>query len=139
MKAFLLKTVKRLRKEASWRSSELKKTCVQLIAILSDDPAAREAENTDVHDIELRAGAPASVVSDVADPYFYVLRAALESRQTRLMDISLDALHYLIEHDYLKGKEVLDEVSGMTLMDDVIETVCRCEDEYDEVIQLQVT
>ena len=136
MKAFIVKTVKRLKKEASWRSSELKKICVDLIDSIGDDLNTKEGANTDEHDLEPTATVPLSF--DTADPYVYVLKAALESRQSRLMDIALDVLHYLIEHDYIKGKGIVNEATQMTLMDDIIEAVCKCEDEYDEVIQLQV-
>jgi hypothetical protein len=136
MQAYLLKTVKRLKKEASWRSSDLKKLCVELITALGDDPNAKEGVNTDEIDHNVEKGPP--VVFDSADPYMHIFKVACESRQSKLIDIALDAIHYFIEHDFLKGKGIVDEENGLTLMDDIIETVCKCEDEFDEVIQLQV-
>lgn len=136
MKAYIVKTVKRLKKEASWRSSDLKKVCSDLLTQLGDDGAVREGDNTD--EPVATTSTETSDVPDTADQYVYLLKAALESRQSRLMDIGMDALHYLIEHDYLQGRSIINEDTQMTLMDDIIETVCKCEDEYDEVIQLQV-
>lgn len=137
MRAYLLKTVKRLKKEASWRSSDLKKSCIELVSAL-EDSAEAEGTNTEQSIDEESTRASLSPSLDSADPYAYILKSALESRQSRLMDIALDALHYLIEHDYLKGKQVLNPETNFTLLDDILETVCKCEDEYDEVIQLQV-
>lgn len=135
MRAYLLKAVKRLKKEASWRSADLKKQCIELVSVLEGSAEAEGANTDEVVIEEARSAAP---LFDSADPYAHIFKAALESRQSRLMEISLDALHYLIEHDYLKGKEVVNPETNLTLMDDILETVCKCEDEYDEVIQVQV-
>ena len=133
MKAYLVQAAKRLKKEASWRASELKTLCVNLIKEL--DVEIPPSPNTD-EPIETKP--ELSPALDSADPYFYVFKAACETRQARLVEIALDALHYLIEHDFIKGREVIDEENQLTLMDDIIVTVCKCEDEYDEVIQLKV-
>jgi Dimerisation and cyclophilin-binding domain of Mon2 len=154
MKAYLLRTVKRLKKEANWRSSDLKKKCIELMEKLDDthevsntetDPVSA-AEQTDEATGETTAAGggdsnfstPIPSDVDTADPYTYILKSALESKQSRLMDIALDALNYLLEHDHIKGKEIINTETQSTLMDDILETVCKCEDEYDDVIQVQV-
>jgi hypothetical protein len=133
MQAYLLKTAKRLKKEASWRFTDLKKLCVDLISQISDEN--EPSPNTD-EPSDASTSPPPSF--DSADPYFFILKAACETRHARIVDIALDALHYLIEHDFLRGKQIIDAENQLTLMDDIIETVCKCEDDYDEVIQLQV-
>eukprot|EP01038_Epipyxis_sp_PR26KG_P008429 gene8429-11403_t len=137
MESYVLKTLKRLRKEAPRRFKDLRIICDELIVALSEKEKANGAENQD---------------SD-ADKYFEPLEAACETKQARLMDIALDALHFLIEHGYLRGKRKLQstmasnseegdnegkEEYSKTLMDSVVETVSKCSDEYDEVVQLQV-
>lgn len=134
MKAFLVQAAKKLKKEASWRASELKTLCGNLIKELGEE--IPPSPNTD-EPAEVKPEPPPTL--DWADPYFYVFKAACETRQSRLIEISLDALHYLIEHDYIRGRDIIDEENQLTLMDDLIVTVCKCEDEYDEVVQLKVT
>ena len=108
---------------------------------------------------------------DEVEPCVSLLLHACDTRITKLMEISLDALHYLIgnitlywdiytrsrimcvlllsiylEHGYLRGQrershglhdETLKTLPGSFMLQ-VIETVSRCSDEYDDAVQLQV-
>ena len=99
-----------------------------------------------------------------AAKYFEPLRLACESKQPRLMEISLDAIHYLIgmlsiivylhfyslylEHGYLRVQTASNVLHGesqtesekekQSSMELLIKTVSSCADEYDEVVQLEV-
>jgi hypothetical protein len=128
MEAFVLKTVRRIRKEAPRRLKELRAVCDELIEVLSSRSQEQLAEDGS------------------ADKYFNILEAACESKNTKLMEIGLDAIHFLIEHGYLRGTAQLQMEAGegregerRTLMDHVIDTVTRCSEEYDEAVHLQVS
>ncbi|KAJ1434054.1 hypothetical protein B484DRAFT_477107 [Ochromonadaceae sp. CCMP2298] len=137
MEAFVLKTLRRLKKESPRRFKELRDVCDEMIATLTEkDKAADKESRTD------------------ADQYFEPLEMACQTRQPRLMEISLDAIHFLIEHGFLKGKRVVTSrrpvdasqdtegeskpVPLMALTDLIIETVSNCSDETDDGVQLQV-
>jgi hypothetical protein len=84
-----------------------------------------------------------------ADKYFSILEASCDSKSAKLMEVGLDAIHFLIEHGYLRGTALLEAGQGQgqggqegerrTLMDHVIDTVTRCSEEYDEAVHLQVS
>ncbi len=56
------------------------------------------------------------------------------------MEIALDAFHYLLEHGQI-GEEFnsqKEELKAKTPIGIVIETICKCADEFDEAVQVQV-
>lgn len=94
--------------------------------------------------------------------YFEPLKLACETRQPRLMEIGLDAIHFLIgngdspcklttvmcnsfvEHGYLRtnpSPNTFDEdgILNTVSMESIIQCASSCSDEYDEVVQLQVS
>ena len=133
MEIFLLKTARRLRKEAPRRCKELRQSCDEMIAILAE----KEANNTINNDSD-------------ADKHFSLFHMSCDSRHPRVMEIALDGIHYLIEHGYLRGHTPIDDntndgdnnveksSSKRILMDLLTETVSKCSDEYDDGVQLQV-
>lgn len=149
MEIFILKTVKKLRKETPRRFKDLRATCDKLIETLSENLKNEEEEKED----------------DDADKYFDLLQSACETKQPKLMEIALDAMKFLIgcmfappspslclDHAYLRGnKRILqpspklsDPSDGESkserriLIDLVMETVARCADEYDDSVHAQV-
>lgn len=80
--------------------------------------------------------------ADSVEPevYLHALILACETRNTRLMEISLDAFHYLLEHGQVGEafKTQTDQFKDKTPIGLVIETVCKCADEFDETVQVQV-
>ena len=83
MEAFLLKTVSSMRSASSRRNTELNTLCDEIIG-QSGGKFASQAKDT------------------VHAKYFEVLRHGCESKQPAVMQVALDALHYLIEHGYMK-------------------------------------
>ena len=132
MEVFLLKTTRRLRKEAPRRCKELRTLADDLINILTE----KENNNTINNDND-------------ADKHFELFQMSCDSRHPRVMEIALDGIHYLIEHGYLKGHTPIEDnvveadnveksSSNRILMDLITETVSKCSDEYDDGVQLQV-
>jgi hypothetical protein len=80
MEIFILKTVKKLRKETPRRFKDLRTSCDKLIETLSDNLKNEEEEKED----------------DDADKYFDLLQSACETKQPKLMEIALDAMKFLI-------------------------------------------
>jgi brefeldin A-inhibited guanine nucleotide-exchange protein len=106
-----------------------------------------------------------------ADDYFSYFQACCLSGQPKIMELSLDAIHSLLQFGYLRGKRVIaatqipaavaattttegsvkssssgggggggslgDSGGRRTLMDVIIECVCKCSDEFDDSVQLQ--
>ena len=60
---------------------------------------------------------------------FHPLQLACESRSSRLMTVALDCLQKLIAYGYLRGEQQINEV---------VETICRCNNHPDDNVQLQV-
>jgi brefeldin A-inhibited guanine nucleotide-exchange protein len=84
--------------------------------------------------------------NDHIDPELYLnaLILSCETKNARLMEISLDAFHYLLEHGQIgeefssknaKNVEVFKDKTPIGL---TIETICKCADEFDETVQVQV-
>jgi len=138
MELFILKTSRRLRKEAPRRCKELRTLCDELITKLSE----KETNNTIINN------------DNDADKYFELFQMSCDSRHPRVMEIALDGIHYLIEHGYLRGHTPIEEtvIEGdnntnnnvekpsckRILMDLLTETVSKCADECDDGVQLQV-
>lgn len=78
MEGLILKTLRKIRKEAPRRLKDLKSMCDQIIGDLSTRENEEVDDDTD------------------ADKYFDPLRAACESHTPRVMEIALDAIHILI-------------------------------------------
>ena len=93
-----------------------------------------------------------------ADEYFEVFRRACETGNSRCTEVALDGLHALIEFGFLRGTQpapvvaaatavvptagggdgIEQPVGTRTMMDVVIETVCKCSDDFDDGVQLQI-
>ncbi|KAJ1398883.1 hypothetical protein B484DRAFT_471680 [Ochromonadaceae sp. CCMP2298] len=127
METFVLKTLTRLRKETPRRFKDVRQTCDDLILALTEKGRANGGDSKETD----------------ADQYFEPLEMACQTRQPRLMEIALDAIHFLIEHGFLRGKKIIkaDPAEGrgpMSFTDFIVETVSRCSDETDDGVQLQV-
>jgi hypothetical protein len=79
MEIFILKTIKKIRKETPRRFKELRGSCDLLIETLSE--SLKNDEEKEDED---------------ADKYFDILQAACETKQPKLMEIALDAIKFLI-------------------------------------------
>lgn len=96
MEAFILKTLKKIRKEVPRRLKELRSVSDELIGT-SRPGMSRMRSNVICNAEVLSAKSPEALAEDgSADKYFNILDAACESRNIRLMEIGLDAIHYLI-------------------------------------------
>ena len=93
MEAFVLKTLRRIKKEAPRRFKDLRSICDDLIGKLS----AYYRYITQLNYTEaLTENQKVGGSDNDADKYFDPLQAACETRQPRLMEIALDAIHFLI-------------------------------------------
>jgi hypothetical protein len=139
MEVFILKTLRRIKKEAPRRCKELKISTDELIALLEEKEKYCSNGNLS-----------ASIETD-ADKYYYILAETCECRYPRLMEVALDAFHFLIEHGFLKGNQTIQDIvpeqewdseekpkQKRILIDALIETVSKCSDEFDDGVQLQV-
>ena len=141
MEAFLIKTFNKLKKDAPKRLKELKQACEDQCKELERVESSNDTrENTSISN------------ESNADRYFTPLQLACESRAPKLMEVGLDAIHYLIEHNYLRGKTSIETAPpsstseenpenstvSRTLIDLLVETVSKCSDEFDDNVQLYV-
>lgn len=93
MESFLLRTFTKLKKDAPKRLKELKQACEDQCKELERVESTNDTrENTSISN------------NENADKYFTPLQLACESRTPKLMEVGLDAIHYLIEHGYLRGR-----------------------------------
>jgi len=118
IEAFLLKTIKRLRKEAPRRLKELRSICDELI---------EKAEST-VNPSEINS----------SGEFFEPLCIACSSKQYRLIEIALEAWYFLIEHGLIKNDIFSLSSTKKSDTDLAIDSICKCSDEFDENIQLLV-
>ncbi len=72
------------------------------------------------------------------DRYFVPLKLACESKLPRLMDVALACIQKLIAYGYVRGKVVQVGKMRRSMMDVVMETICACKDQEDELVQLQI-
>ena len=96
-----MKTLKKIRKEAPRRLKELRSVCDELIGMIRPDSIALHVSCCLIsfsYCAEMLSGkTPEELSADgSADKYFNILEAACESKNTRLMEIGLDAIHFLI-------------------------------------------
>ena len=116
MESFLLKTVKRLRKETPRRLKEFRLSCDELICKISFPcPKTITYSNNStspllyihfhfpgccllifIHVVTLEEKVASGIRDDNANQYFVILEAGCETRVAKLMEVSLDAVHYLI-------------------------------------------
>lgn len=117
---------------------------------MDDDPSPRELPPPD-EDAEGERGRATSesisgVPSSVGEPlivsgtdrYFVPLRLACESKLPRIMEVALACIQKLIAYGYVRGKVVQVGKVRRSMMDVVMETVCACKDQEDELVQLQI-
>jgi len=143
MQALLLKSLKRVKSEcpAGGLGGELDAALARVTA----------AEH---------ATAPGVGSGGDADEYFEVFQRACETGNSRCTEAALDGLHALIEFGFLRGTQpapvaaaaaaavvvstagggdgIEQSVGARTMMDVVIETVCKCSDDFDDGVQLQI-
>lgn len=155
MQIFILKTIKKIRKETPRRFKDLRASCDKLIDVLSEGLKIEEDEGKEDED---------------ADKYFDILQQACETKQPKLMEIALDAIKFLIgefhasslssfsislDHAYLRGnKRILQATNPKVadpnndvevkperriLIDLVMETVAKCAEEYDDSVHALVS
>ena len=89
-----------------------------------------------------------------ADKYFEPLKIACLSKNPKMMEVSLDCIQKLIAYNYLRGEIKIENPNKdaneskedndvrsiqRTMMDDIIEVICSCNDSQDDNVQLQVT
>ena len=84
-----------------------------------------------------------SSIEELSSKHFVPLQIACDSKIPRLMDIAIDAIHYMMEHGYFRGSWLTDSIEddkskpknrfGM-----LINTICSCAEETDDTVQLQV-
>ena len=72
------------------------------------------------------------------DAYFVPLRLACESKLPRIMEVALACIQKLIAYGYVRGKVVQVGKVRRSMMDVVMETICSCKDQEDELVQLQI-
>jgi brefeldin A-inhibited guanine nucleotide-exchange protein len=96
----------------------------------------------DMEDDVERKGPGSSVGAELVvsgtDRFFVPLKLACESKLPRLMDVALACIQKLIAYGYVRGKEVQVGKMRRQLMDVVMETICACKDQEDELVQLQI-
>ena len=72
------------------------------------------------------------------DKFFVPLRLACESKLPRIMEEALACIQRLIAYGYVRGKVVQVGKVRRGMMDVVMETICACKDQEDELVQLQI-
>jgi hypothetical protein len=107
MEQYMLKALTKLRKEIPRRYKDLRAVCDETIGNLHFD--AMENYSTDVfYFIALFTEAEAGKIKITkAGKYFEPLKLACESRLPRLMEIGLDAIHFLIGKIILYAYQLL--------------------------------
>lgn len=95
MEQYILKSLKRLRKEAPKRFKELRDSCDELIGGVLKFVIALLILRAAALSEKERVNGTEGVESD-ADQYFEPLEAACETKQPKLMEMALDTLHFLI-------------------------------------------
>jgi brefeldin A-inhibited guanine nucleotide-exchange protein len=66
---------------------------------------------------------------------------ACDTHHPRLMEVALEGFHFMIEHGFLnalKDERAVSDEEASILSTAIIEAVCKCSEEYDETVQLQV-
>jgi len=107
-------------------------------ARMEDTPAAPPEE--DEYDEESTAAGSAgeSLVVSGSDKFFVPMRLACESKLPRIMEVALACIQKLIAYGYVHGKVVQVGKVKRTMIDVVMETICSCRDQEDELVQLQI-
>ena len=118
MEAFLLKSIKRLRKETPRRLKEFRLSCDELICKMpcpskicnlrrkSIKPyqliiiSFMESFRFFIYKVTLEERIASGNRDDNANQYFSILQAGCETRVAKLMEVSLDTVHYLIGTRY---------------------------------------
>lgn len=72
------------------------------------------------------------------DGYFLPLRLACESKLPRITEVALACIQKLIAYGYVQGKTMRIGKMERAMVDVVMETICACKDQEDELVQLQV-
>ena len=84
-----------------------------------------------------------------ANKYYPVLKAALDSKITKVLEITLYYIQKLISHGFLTGNcedictysdppQIISSRHPRKLIDAIVESVCKCVQETDDNVQLQV-
>lgn len=94
MEVFLLKTFKRIKKEAPRRFKDLRNQIDELIIFLTDRVDSSN-QSAAVGNSSSNSNNSSISESD-GDKYFFPFQECCESRYPKLMEIGLDAIHYLI-------------------------------------------
>ena len=84
-----------------------------------------------------------------ANKYFPVLKSALDSKITKVLEIALYYIQKLISHGFLTGNcedtckysdppQIFSQRYPRKMIDAIVESVCKCVQESDDNVQLQV-
>lgn len=71
-----------------------------------------------------------------ADQYFRLLKQALDTKVTSIVELVLYYIQKLISHGFMTGNS--SSQTGEKLIDSIVDSVCNCVRERDDNIQLQV-
>ncbi|CAG9324857.1 unnamed protein product [Blepharisma stoltei] len=72
-----------------------------------------------------------------ADQYFPILKQALDTKITSIIETVLYYIQKLISHGFMTGNSI-DPATSQRLVDSIVESVCNCVRERDDNVQLQV-
>jgi brefeldin A-inhibited guanine nucleotide-exchange protein len=133
MEVLVARAVKKIRQLTSRKHKALRECCDAHLAYLEKKGSG--GKDTD------------------ADKYFEPFKLACQSKTAKIMETALDTLQQLIAYGYLRGNVPLaspqDEPQataaaangdggGGLLIDEIVSTICDCNDHTDESVQLQV-
>ena len=105
---------------------------------MEDTPAAPPEEDEYEEESTAAGSAGESLVVSGSDKFFVPMRLACESKLPRIMEVALACIQKLIAYGYVHGKVVQVGKVKRTMIDVVMETICSCRDQEDELVQLQI-
>lgn len=125
MEEFLERTVARLKKDCPRRFKELRQSCDSFFSRINNN------------------GSSANGNGEGPDSAFTIepLILACETHHPRLMEVALEGFHFMIDHGFLnslKEDRSVSDTEATTLGTAMVEAICKCSEEYDETVQLQV-
>lgn len=94
MEQFVVKTLTKIKKEAPRKFKDLRNVCDDLIGILTIKIRLSNRNTAAITENQKIGGSEREDTD--ADKYFDPLQAACESHSPKLIEIALDAIHFLI-------------------------------------------
>lgn len=147
MEEFLERTVARLKKDCPRRFKDLRQSCDSFLAHINNNGSSA---NCILRKNKSFVTKPRHLPSlsylgnrEGADSAFTIepLILACETHHPRLMEVALEGFHFMIDHGFLNSlreDRTVSDTDATTLGTAMVEAICKCSEEYDETVQLQV-